>query len=153
MERRAFLQSLAAAVGTSALPAGLLGQTPLASGLYARAVRFAAGGTYFSAKFLSASLGVSPSAGAEIISRLKANGVVTEMGKTGLMAFKSIHAEHALMTAQAIQKASAIPRKATAKDDLATIQDLQDKVDFGRHVPDDLRDPIRCDCDDASVIS
>lgn len=152
MERRAFLQSLAAAVSTPALPAGLSGKSPLASGLYARAVGFAAGGTYFSAKFLSSSLGVSPSAGAEIVSRLKANGVVTEMGKTGLMAFKSVHAEHALMTAQAIRKAPAVQRKAAAKNDLTRMQDLQETLDLDRQVPDDLREPVYCDCDDAPLI-
>ncbi len=140
MERRTFLQSLAAAITAPALPAGAMAHPSLSPGLYARAVSFASGGAYFSEKFLSSSLGVSQQMGTQLIAKLKADGMIAEMGKTGLMSFKGIHAKHALMTAQALRGPAQQLRPA-AKPPPQLDSDLLD----WDQAPD-LKAKVSCDC-------
>ena len=140
MERRTFLRSLAAAMATPALPVGAMAQPSLSPGLYARAVSFASGGAYFSEKFLSSSLGVSQQMGTQLLAKLKPDGMIAEMGKTGLMSFKGIHAKHALMTAQAL-KAPPQPQRPT----LEQLQNLEPDFPNWDQAPD-LSGDISCDC-------
>lgn len=145
MERRTFLRSLAAAMTAPALPVGAMAQPSLSPGLYARAVSFASGGAYFSEKFLASSLGVNQQIGTQLIAKLKANGMIAEMGKTGLMSFKGIHAKHALMTAQAIKAPLQQQRPA-----LEQLRNLEADFPNWDQAPD-LRVDISCDCSDQDV--
>ena len=102
MERRQFITSLAAAASTPLLPAGVLPVAKIPASLYASAVSFVSGGAYFSATYLKSSLGLDDALGKAVVSRLKQEGLVGDVGRSGVMFSKTYYAKHIELAAKAV---------------------------------------------------
>ena len=116
MERRQFIKSIAAAASSPLLPVGVLKGAQLSPSLYANAVTFASSDAYFSAKYLKSSLGLDDKIGEMVLSRLKEDGLVGDMGRSGLMFSKTFYSKHIELAAHALQSASRAQSDAKTTD-------------------------------------
>jgi hypothetical protein len=152
MKRRQFLQSIAAAAGTPLMPAGLLGTSAVSAEHYARAVAYVASDACFAPTNLLSTLGLNGETGRAVMAQLKIDGLIGEMGNTGLMYSKTMYAKQAKIAAAALRELSAanttgkpsdIIRKAqhqfqklTAAPDTPKTNDLQVSEQFEQMASD-----------------
>jgi hypothetical protein len=105
MKRRQFLQSAAAAVGAPLIPAPLLRGAAVSPAIYARAITYASSDEYFSPNHLLSTLGIEGTKGDAVLSQLKLDGLIGEMGNTGLMYSKPVYNKQAKIAAKALHDA------------------------------------------------
>jgi hypothetical protein len=128
MKRRQFLQSIAATAGVPLMPAGLLGTAQVPSSLYAKAVSYVASDACFSPSHLMSTLGLNDTSGRAVLNQLRTDGLVAEMGNTGLMYSKTVYAKQAKIAAAALKNAFTAPTNESDSDILKKAQDQFQKV-------------------------
>ena len=115
MERRQFIKTAAAAAAAPLVPAGALSSAQVSPAIYGRALALISGGVYFTPQYLKNTLGLSDAAGHAVIDRLKAERLLGEVGKTGMMFSRSFYLEQAKIAARAVGASAARPGAAAAK--------------------------------------
>jgi hypothetical protein len=107
------------------MPAGLLGTAQVSSAHYARAVAYVASDTCFAPTNLLSTLGLNGETGRAVMAQLKIDGLIGEMGNTGLMYSKTVYAKQAQIAAAALRELSAANTSGKPSD---IIQKAQDKI-------------------------
>lgn len=122
MERRKFIKSIAAVASAPLVPFGFLKGEAFSSSVYENAVNFVSNGAHFSAKGLKSALGLDDAAGEILVSRLKADGLVGDMGRSGLMFSKSFYPKHIVLAAPAAQAVTTVQANGHAGDALKQVR-------------------------------
>lgn len=153
MERRQFIKSLAAAASTPIIPVGMLQSAKIPASLYASAVTFASSGAYFSANYLKSTLGLDDAVGKAVVSRLKQDGLVGDMGRSGVMFSKTFYAKHIELAAKAVSTAGSAQLKADVLEkvkDVISVESSGDDLQAEQKIVDPRSDS-NTDVDDCEA--